>query len=157
MKVFGRAARTAAATAGAAVLVTAAATIPAQAAQGFSLDTPQSNIHDGSTHARGSISYTGQRSFRISSTVWDSCPGDGRGAYLSYYVQFKDGTGWGYPYSDAFNKDNNGCDNGKISNTITRTFSKRVKFVQLSLWEVDYGSTVYQDDFSAYKYNPYTT
>lgn len=131
--------------------------LPAQAAQGFSLDTPQRGIGDGSTHARGSLTFTSARAFTISSTVWDSCPGDSRGAYLTYRVVFTDGSTIGAYSKDAFNADVDGCDNGRISKTVTRTYEKRVRTVELWLFEsdgVDRGA--YQWDRSTVKDNPRT-
>ena len=138
-----------------AVVLGVTSALPAEAAQDFSLDTASTNINDGSVHARGAITFTGAYSFSVSSTVWDSCPGDGDGAYLTYNVDVMDGTGWGYPANDAFNRDTNGCDNGKISNTITRTFSKRVKRVQFVVREADNGFTK-ESDTSTWKANPNT-
>lgn len=138
-----------------AVVLGVTSALPAEAAQDFSLDTTSRSIGDGSVHARGAITYTGAYSFSVSSTVWDSCPGDGDGAYLTYNVDFMDGTGWGYPAADAFNRDTNGCDNGKISNTITRSFSKRVKRVQFVVREADGGVTK-ESDTSTWKDNPNT-
>lgn len=131
-------------------------TLPAEAAQSFSLNTTSIGIRDGSTHATGSITFTGAKSFTISSTVWDSCPGDGRGAYLSLAVNFMDGSGYGYPASDAFNRDVNGCDNGKISNTVSRTYNKRVKEVSVTLFESGSSGPAYQSARSSYKDNPNT-
>jgi hypothetical protein len=136
-------------------LLAATAALPAQAAQSFSLDTPQRSINDGSTHGTGSITFVNRYEFKISSTVWDSCPPDGDGAYLTLNVEFMDGSGYGYPAADAFNRDSNGCDNGRISNTVTRSFAKRVKRVQIVLREADNGITS-EDDHSTWKDNPYT-
>lgn len=134
----------------------AGTSLPAEAAQGFSLSTTSRGSGDGSTHATGAVTFTGTRSFRISSTVWDSCPRDGRGAYLSLSVDFVDGSGYGYPAGDAFNRDVDGCDNGKVSSTVTRTFAKKVKRVSVTLFETDETPPAYQSATSTWKDNPRT-
>lgn len=143
--------------AGAVAVGSAAMALPAEAAQGFALDTVQRGINDGSTHARGSLTFGSARTFTITSTVWDSCPGDGRGAYLTYRVVFTDGSTIGAYTKDAFNSDLNGCDNGRNTKTVTRTYEKRVKNVELWLFEsdgVDRGA--HQWDHSTVKDNPKT-
>lgn len=155
MSRLGRMIGTAGAAIGSALLVVVAAGAPAHAANTYtySIATPESNPRDGSAHATGAVIFTGKGKFHVESSVWDSCPADGRGAYLFAIMKYKDGTVAG----SLVNRDVNGCDNGLHDAVTYFNTGRRVMWVQMEVIEEDASLTgVIQTKSSTKKDNPYT-
>lgn len=119
-----------------AVLLAGTSLLPAQAAQGFTVATDGSDT-DGSAHATGQLTFSGRHTIAVYSEVWDACPGDGDGAYLAWGVRFTDGYGVSPYYENAFNKDINGCGNGRSKKLVDKTWPREVYDVRLCVFEVD--------------------
>lgn len=142
--------------AGSGVLIFGAAVAPAHATNTYtySIATPESNPQDGSAHATGAVIFTGKRHFRVESSVWDSCPADGRGAYLDVIMKYKDGSVGGW----QVNRDVNGCDNGLHDAVSYFNTKKRVMWVQMVVIEQDASLSGFsQRKYSTKKDNPYTS
>jgi len=144
-----------------------AVALPAQAAQGFDLQTSRGGVFSGYAVGVGSVTFHNQSEFSVAATdVADRCGddpnGDGAGAYLFVIVKFMDSSV--PPLTALAYRDVSGCSDGIVDSGDKRLdFNRNVREVRLHLRECnDAGSTLQcstnslDNDVSNWKDNPRT-
>lgn len=100
-------------------------------AKSFDLTTAK-GANGGQAHGYGSVRFTAPKTVKVSGHVNDLCPKDGYGAYIEFKVNFVGGG-----YGTTVRKDTNTCKHAAVGFDFTKSFSRKVASVGVTVIELD--------------------